>query len=1047
MTALDEPAITVPALAWRVPVPIGLDDPAASWLAWVTCPGGARIGDDHPLVRLLAGDPALAVTGWDGSLLTGAQAWDVHAERVDDLVHVSARAALVSSVERSSSVLRDVTGRLLGSEELARADELFRETVDSLHQALYLYAPIWDEGRIVDLEIVYCNSAALRLPFTEEIVPGALASNVFKSPDLAMLEAEDAWEHGSTTPYSIERTGLVDGVERTIRYEIRTRRVGDHILQTSTDHTIADDLQRTEARQRLVLDALDEGVTLVAPVFDDQQRMVATRVLYANETAHRLRGTGVHVFVGATDGPELDATRRVWDDGLPQTDVVDRRDDARTSLYLELEVSRVGDLVLQVVRDRTDAVASAREKADSDQLFTRTIESLGEAVGIWDPVVADDGRVVDFRLRYANPSLARSLRPGTLATEVSEHVDVDTLAMGRGAMVLDGSPLTINLSLPTPTGPITWRTSVVAIGPRVVSVASDISEMQAVLGRLSASDTLLRSVLDSLTESVRVIGRHGRIDYANDASVALLGPAPEPSEDGAAPPYLVTDLDGEPLALDDYPMARGRRGETVSDLVVGVQQPGRERRICSVAVRPMYLPGDETPSRVVVSAHDISDISRHAAELEWLATHSRSTGLLNLDGFVHAVEQRTGHAGGSFALIWVVLHELDTIRPTFGFAAADAALLTAAERLAAVAERYSAVAAQPEDSAIVLLVPHVASGAQVQQIAAEVLADLARPFVSDSMSLLLGPVVGATIGPLHGNDAESLIRRSKTAAWHAHRTGLNFLRWRADLGAEQLERVSLVGEFDRALQDEEVFLEFQPKVDARTGLLVGAEALARWMHPTRGRIMPAKFIEGVEASALSRPFTLWAIRSALSQWGPMVARYPGSKVAVNVPVPLISDLEFMEQLADELVKLGTDPSWLQIEITERGLDGNVADIQAGLEQIAMLGIAVSLDDFGTGQSSLAFLRKLAINEVKVDRAFITNLQSDVANQAIVSACVSIARTGQMTVCAEGVETEDELATAAALGCDTVQGFLIGRPMSIASILARPIERPVDAPAA
>ena len=168
---------------------------------------------------------------------------------------------------------------------LGSADGLFRGTVESLHQALYLYRPIWSDGRIVDLEIVYCNAAASALPFTARIVPGALASDVFNDPELAMREAGTTWAFGETEPYSVLRHGLIDGIESSIRYEIHTRRIANFILQTSTDHTIADELQRTEARQRMVLDSLNEGVTLLSPVFDDDQRMIGTRALYSNKTA------------------------------------------------------------------------------------------------------------------------------------------------------------------------------------------------------------------------------------------------------------------------------------------------------------------------------------------------------------------------------------------------------------------------------------------------------------------------------------------------------------------------------------------------------------------------------------------------------------------------------------------------------------------------------------------------------------------------------------------------------------------------------------------
>lgn len=1036
MDALDERiAPRASSLEVQIPVPSRLDDPAATWLRWLTTPAGLPVDEDHPLTHLCAGTLA---GSWSGLMYTGQQGWLVQAARVHDRVEIFASAAEHTPerriVEDQDSGGRDVTGRVLSSEELARADALFRGTVESLHQAIYLYRPIWAAGRIVDLEIVYCNAAALALAFTSDIVPGALASKVFNNPELAMLEAEEAWEHGSTTPYSIERSGLLDGVERIIRYEIRTRRVADHILQTSTDHTIADELQRSEARQRLVLDALNEGVTLLAPVFDAQQQMVGTRVLYRNRATEQFRGTGVGIFEGATaQGDELDVARRTWETGDPAITVIDHLDGGTVdrSLFVELEAVRVDEVIVQVVRDRTEEMRSSRDRDSAERRFRGTIESLEEAVGIWAPIRSETGDIEDFVLRYANPSFARHSSTGTKASRIG--ADVDLVAVASTAFK-DGRPVTLPMTFQGPRRSITWRTSLVRVDGDIVSVASDITEVQQVLGRLSASDSLLRSVLDSLAESVRVFNGDGKIEYANVASVALLGPLPWPGDPD--PAYTISDLDGNPLTREEYPLERGLRGESITDMVVVIQLEDGSTRVCSVTVRPLFDAGSSRPSRVVVSAHDITAISQHAAELEWLATHKRQTSLLNLDGFIPVVHERTLKAGGSFALIWLSLSELDTIRPTFGFAAGDAALVGAAERVAVIAEQYGAVAAQPEDSALALLIPHVASGAEVQRIANDLVHDLSKPFVSDSMSLLLGPSAGCTIGPLHGNDADTLIRRAKTAAWHANKNGVNVLRWRADVGAEELERVSLLGEFDRALSHEEIFLEFQPKLNATTHQLMGAEALVRWMHPTKGRIGPQSFVEGVEASALCRPFTLWAIRSALTKWEPVAEKFPGTKVAVNVPVPLISDIDFMEQLADELVSIGVDPEWLQIEITERGLVGSIPDLQAGLEQISMLGISIALDDFGTGQSSLSFLRKLTLNEVKIDRAFITNLQVDLANQAVVSACVAIAGANGMKVCAEGVETEEELEAVAKLGCDYVQGFLLGRPMSITNLLLR-----------
>jgi EAL domain-containing protein (putative c-di-GMP-specific phosphodiesterase class I)/PAS domain-containing protein len=1041
VTALERPtAPSQTAIDFCVPVPSSLRDPSTAWLRWLTTEDNRPVDDRHPLGELCRGE---CTTAWNGTLFSGMQPWRVRADRIGDQVEVYAWMAdeLLRPAENSDAdaviLARDVAGRVLGTEQLAQADALFRSTIENLHQAIYLYRPIWREGRIVDLEIIYCNAAALALPFTEAIVPGALASNVFRDPEKAMVEAEEVWRGDASEPYSIERPGLIDGLERVIRYEVRTVRVGDLLLQTSTDRTAEDELARADERQRLILDTLNAGVTLLEPRFDRDGRMVGTHIVYANNTARDMRDSGIKIFTGAEhDERELDIVRLTWETGDPAVSTIDNldgREPGVPKVRVELEAYRVKEWIIQIARDRTESFTLLKQRESAERRFRGTIEALSEAVGIWDPIYGDDNRVRDFKLRYANPSLARLVPVGARASFVPTSSDL--VAMGRTAMVLRGQAITLNVGLEFDNEPVTWRISLVQVDGQIVSMATDISEMQEVLGRLSNSEVLLRSVLDSLTESVRVLNGAGVIEYANEASYKLLGGRPTLDADFDVD-YHCLNSDGSEMPADRWPLARGLTGESFSGELVAVQLGDAEPRVCSVAVRPLFEPGSTTPSRIVVSAYDVTDITRHADELAWLATHSTITRLPNREGFVQLLEQRIAQAKGSFSVLWVTLEELETIRPTFGFAAADAALVTAAERLSAIAARVDAIAAHPEESALALLVPHVASGSQVQQLATEIVTELGRTVASDAMSLALGPVAGLAIGPLHGNDAESLIRRAKTAAWHAARNGTSFMRWRADLGTEQIERVTLLGEFERAMANEEVFLEFQPKVNAISHDLVGAEALVRWMHPERGRIAPNAFVGAVEASALSRPFTLWAIRSALTQWRQVVDRFPGTKVAVNVPVPLVCDLDFMEQLADELVSLGVDPTWLQVEITERGLIGNLHDIQAGLEQLSMLGISVALDDFGTGQSGLAFLRTLSLDEVKVDRTFITNLQSDSLNKAVVSACVAIANTGRMRVCAEGVETEEELAAASALGCHYAQGYLLGRPMAISQLLTR-----------
>jgi EAL domain-containing protein (putative c-di-GMP-specific phosphodiesterase class I)/GGDEF domain-containing protein/PAS domain-containing protein len=811
-----------------------------------------------------------------------------------------------------------IIGRPLNGANEREADLVFRATLDSLHQAVYLYRPIWSgvgaDRTICDLEILFCNRAALDQPLAEGVVAGTYATDVFQQVQLALDDAQLAWTTGRSIPYTIQRDGIRDGVEQTARYEMHTQRVANYILQTSAD----------EARSR-------------------------------------------------------------------------------------------------------------REKTAAEQRFTTTIESLSEGIGIWDPVRDSNNRTVDFVLCYRNPALAQFAPIGARASDFVS--DVDLLVLGRTAGETNGQPATVNVTTKGAGRAITWRVSVVQVDGQVVSVLTDISAVQDVLARLAASEKLLSNVLDSLSESVRVFDADGALEYANVASNGMLGPH-ESSADGVSHPYTLADAGGVALDSDQYPLARGLRGEHVGAEVVMLLSDGRAPRVCNMTVTPLFETGSPRPNRIVVSASDITMISTHATELEWLATHRQQTGLMNLVGFLSTVEARAANGRGSYAVIWVNLAQLSTIRATFGFAVGDAVLVAAAAQVSAVAQRCGGLAAQTGDYALAIVLPDIASGNAVQLIANELNLVMSHPFDTGTISLLVGPTVGYAIGPLQGPNGDTVIRRAKTAAWHADKSGVHALRWQPELDADQVDRISLLGEFQRALCDGELFLEFQPKFDAAGRHFAGAEALVRWMHPTRGRLNPDSFIEAVEASTMCRPFTLWVIRAALTQWKQIADLYPGSKVAVNVPVDLISDLEFLEQLAEELVDIGLGTSTLQIEITERGLAGSIDALQAGLDQIAALGISIALDDFGTGQSSLAYVRTLTLDEVKIDRAFITNLHNDVANQAIVTACVAIAANAGMSVCAEGVETIEELDAATDLGCDVIQGFLLGKPMSLAALLIR-----------
>ena len=239
---------------------------------------------------------------------------------------------------------------------------------------------------------------------------------------------------------------------------------------------------------------------------------------------------------------------------------------------------------------------------------------------------------------------------------------------------------------------------------------------------------------------------------------------------------------------------------------------------------------------------------------------------------------------------------------------------------------------------------------------------------------------------------------------------------------------------DKALSNNELFVEYQPQINLVTGRVIGAEALVRWNHPTIGRLPPSSFVAEVEESALALRFTAWVLRRALEEW--MQASPPaGTRLAVNLPPALAGDPGLIPLVEEALIATGADPSMLELEITERGLLALGPVVVSNLSALHSLGVNFTIDDFGTGQASLLYLRRLPVQGVKIDRTFMLHLERDRVNRAIVSACVGVAASLDVSVVAEGLETPDEMSAALELGCGFGQGFHIARPMAMQDLVA------------
>jgi len=290
--------------------------------------------------------------------------------------------------------------------------------------------------------------------------------------------------------------------------------------------------------------------------------------------------------------------------------------------------------------------------------------------------------------------------------------------------------------------------------------------------------------------------------------------------------------------------------------------------------------------------------------------------------------------------------------------------------------------------------------------------------------------IGVSIYPHDGRDAASLIKNADTAMYQAKENGRQTYQFfEPAMNVRAVERQVIEEGLRRALERQEFSLHYQPKVDLRTGSIVGAEALLRWTHPTRGQISPVDFIPVAEDSGLIVPIGRWVLREACRQAKAWVdAGLPRATIAVNVSALEFQNHGFLKGVFAVLADTGLDPRLLEIELTESVLMKHVDPTAAILQSLRERGVQVAIDDFGTGYSSLSYLRKFPVDSLKIDQSFIRQIGTDGDEATLVTAVINMARSLKLRVIAEGVESSEELAFLQAHDCHEAQGYLFSRPV-------------------
>ena len=430
---------------------------------------------------------------------------------------------------------------------------------------------------------------------------------------------------------------------------------------------------------------------------------------------------------------------------------------------------------------------------------------------------------------------------------------------------------------------------------------------------------------------------------------------------------------------------------------------------------------------------DISAIRKSREELYHMAHHDPLTQLPNrllfLDRLGHALELAR-REGRKIAVLFLDLDRFKNVNDTLGHPTGDKLLQEVAKQIKNRVREEDTLGRLGGDE-FVLLIEKLGDEREASMVAQKLLEAFVKPFTVEGHELYLSASIGISLFPMDGQNGATLVRNADTAMYRAKDQGRNnFQFYTQEMTASAIERVALETALRRALERGELLLHFQPQIDLKSGRLTGAEALVRWQHPEMGMVLPARFIHLAEESGLIRPIGEWVLFNAcdqMRQWRGQGFDLP--RIAVNLSGHQLHKDGIVGLVQRVLSETKLEPDSLELEITESFIMRQAEDAIDMLSRLKEIGVQLAIDDFGTGYSSLSYLKRLPVHKLKIDQSFVHGIPHDINDSSIARAVIALGRSMQMTVIAEGVETEQQQAFLRAEGCNEGQGYLYGRPIT------------------
>jgi len=567
---------------------------------------------------------------------------------------------------------------------------------------------------------------------------------------------------------------------------------------------------------------------------------------------------------------------------------------------------------------------------------------------------------------------------------------------------------------------------------RVVAIEGliqDITDRRTTLQALRDAERRYRGLFDNAIEGIFRTSGDGQYLDANPALAGIYG-FESPSELMASLRDIGRQLYVDPARREEFMRIMRARG-SVTGFESQVYRKNGDIIWISENARAVF-DEDGRLTSYEGTVEDVTERKLYQARIEQQANYDTLTGLANRSLLQDRLEQALLTATAYKTRVAVAFVDLDRfkyINDSLGHHVGDDLLRVMADRLESCIRDCDTVARLGGDEFVVLITGQTAPDL-IRNVVERMLAVVSQPWISEHGEFNVSCSIGVALFPNDGADAQTLLKHADSAMYRAKESGRNnYQFFTRELNALMSERLAMESSLRRALERDQFMLHYQPRIDLRTGRIIGAEALIRWNLPDQGVVAPGKFIPLAEETGLIVPIGKWVLREACAQnkaW--QDAGLEPIVVSVNVSARQFRQDNLVRTVAEVLDETGLDPSYLELELTESMVMHDAAQLVAMLSDIKRLGVQIAVDDFGTGYSSLSYLKRFPVDRLKVDRSFVEHLATDMDDATIVRAIITLGHNLGLKVVAEGVELPEQVNFLRLNFCDEAQGFHYCRPI-------------------